>query len=89
MTQIWKAAGNDHYLPKGKKRSTHVIVTVDAGTGNVQFQYRDKDGAWMTPTDAAYTVSEDAVIRIPRNNMPEQNITATGDAQFSVSGSID
>ena len=63
-------------------------VTCVVGTGTVQFQVKDELGAWFTPADASYTVTVSNVIRMPRANMPDMRILATGDATFSVTGAL-
>lgn len=89
-SQVWydatDMASADYTIAEGRKYSTPVNILVDAGTGNVQVQFKDKDDAWYTPTDAAYTIDEDALVTLPRSNMPYTRILATGDAEFCVIG---
>lgn len=63
-------------------------VTCVVNTGNIQFQVKDNNGNWFTPTEASYTVNASNLVRLPRANMPDIRILATGDATFSVSGDL-
>ena len=63
-------------------------ITCIPNTGNVQIQVKDELDAWFTPADASYTVTVANVIRLPRGNMPETRILATGDATFAVHGAL-
>lgn len=63
-------------------------VTCFVGTGDVQFQVKDPDGNWFTPSEASYTVLASNLVRLPRANMPDVRILATGNAKFSVEGSL-
>jgi hypothetical protein len=63
-------------------------VTVIAGTGTVQFQVKDDQDAWFTPADASYTITVSNIIRMPRANMPEMRVLATGDALFAITGAL-
>lgn len=63
-------------------------VTCVVGTGNIQFQVKDHLGNWFTPEESSYTVLASNLVRLPRANMPDVRILATGDAKFSVAGSL-
>ena len=63
-------------------------VTCVVGTGDVQFQVKDDQGNWFTPTEASFTVLASNLVRLPRANMPDIRILATGNAKFSVEGSL-
>ena len=63
-------------------------VTCIVNSGNVQFQLKDNLDAWFTPSEASYTVLASNCVRLPRANMPDVRILATGDATFSVNGSL-
>ncbi len=63
-------------------------VTCVVGTGTVQFQVKDDQNAWFTPADASYTVTVSNLIRMPRGNMPEMRVLATGNATFAVHGPL-
>ena len=64
----------------------NVVCVVN--TGDIQFQVKDANGDWFTPSEASYTVSDSNLVRLPRSNMPDIRILATGDATFSVYGSL-
>ena len=63
-------------------------VTCIVDSGDVQFQVKDNLDAWFTPSEASYTVLASNCVRLPRANMPDVRILATGDATFSVNGSL-
>ena len=63
-------------------------VTCIVNTGNVQFQIKDENGIWFTPTEASFTITDSSLIRLPTANMPDIRILATGNAIFSVAGNL-
>ena len=63
-------------------------VTCVVNTGTIQFQVKDYNGNWFTPSEVSYTVSDSNLVRLPRANMPDIRIIATGDAKFYVEGSL-
>lgn len=63
-------------------------VTCVVNSGTVQFQVKDNLGNWFTPSEASYTVQDSNCVRLPRANMPDVRIIATGDAFFYVEGSL-
>ncbi|ACL81424.1 hypothetical protein [Sulfitobacter phage EE36phi1] len=63
-------------------------VTCVCGAGTVQFQVKNHLGVWFTPAEASYTVNESNLVRLPRANMPDIRIIATGDATFYVEGPL-
>lgn len=63
-------------------------VTCIVKTGNIQFQVKDEEGEWFTPSEASYTVLASNLVRLPRANMPDIRIIATADATFSIEGSL-
>lgn len=63
-------------------------VTCVPKTGTVQFQVKDDQGNWFTPTEASYTVNDSNLVRLPRANMPDVRIIATSDATFYIEGSL-
>lgn len=63
-------------------------VTCETNTGTIQFQVKDSNDAWFTPSEASYTVNDSNLVRLPRANMPDVRIIATGDAKFYVEGSL-
>lgn len=63
-------------------------VTCVTNTGNIQFQVKNASDVWFTPAEASYTVLDSNLVRLPRANMPDVRIIATGDATFSVHGSL-
>lgn len=84
--QIWNDLTKPYLLQAGKKYTNPTTITVDPGTGDIQLQFKNASGAWVTPSDPAYTITAFNVIELKRTNMPEINIIATGAAKFSVSG---
>ncbi len=81
-------AKDDVIAKAGSPHSEDLNVVCFTGSGDVQFQVQDPDGNWFTPSEASYTVASSNVVRLPRANMPDVRIIATGDAKFSVSGSL-
>jgi hypothetical protein len=63
-------------------------VTCVVNSGTIQFQVKDNNGNWFTPSEASYTVQDSNLVRLPRANMPDVRIIATGDATFYVEGSL-
>lgn len=63
-----------------------INITCVVNTGNVQIQVRDAAGEWFTPAEASFTITDSTLIRLPRANMPDMRILATGDATFAVEG---
>lgn len=63
-------------------------VTCIVNAGDIQFQIKDENDAWFTPSEASYTVLASNCVRLPRANMPDVRILATGDATFSVAGAL-
>jgi len=63
-------------------------ITCVVKTGNIQFQVKDDEDEWFTPSEASYTVLASNLVRLPRANMPDVRIIATADATFSIEGSL-
>ncbi len=63
-------------------------VTCVVNTGTVQFQVKNHLDVWFTPADASYTVTVSNLIRMPRANMPDMRVIATGDATFAIAGAL-
>jgi len=63
-------------------------VTCEVNSGTVQFQVKNSLGVWFTPSEVSYTVQDSNLVRLPRANMPDVRIIATGDAKFYVEGSL-
>jgi len=63
-------------------------VTCVVKTGNIQFQVKDEVDQWFTPAETAYTITASNLVRLPRANMPDTRILATGDATFMVTGAL-
>lgn len=63
-------------------------VTCVVNNGTVQFQVKDDQGNWFTPSEVSYTVSDSNLVRLPRANMPDVRIIATDDAKFYVEGPL-
>ncbi|AGH07443.1 virion structural protein [Sulfitobacter phage phiCB2047-B] len=63
-------------------------ITCVVKSGTIQFQVRDDEGNWFTPSEASYTVQDSNLVRLPRANMPDVRIIATSDAKFYIEGSL-
>lgn len=63
-------------------------VTCVVNSGNIQFQVKDNNGNWFTPSEASYTVYDSNLVRLPRANMPDVRVIATADATFYIEGSL-
>jgi len=94
-TPVWytsvdsvEGGGSDVISYASGPSAVDLNVTCIVNTGNIQFQIKDNNDAWFTPTEASYTVSASNCVRLPRANMPDVRILATGDATFSVAGAL-
>lgn len=63
-------------------------VTCVCNAGTIQFQVKNNLDVWFTPAEASYTVNDSNLVRLPRANMPDIRIIATGDATFYIEGSL-
>lgn len=88
VAKWYLAADVDVIAQIGGPSAPDLNVTCQVNTGTVQFQVKNDQDAWFTPADASYTVTVSNVIRMPRANMPDMRILATGDATFSVTGEL-
>ena len=94
-TPIWYSAsdraeqgGEDVIAYAAGPYAVDLNVTCVVGNGDVQFQVRDHNGNWFTPSEASYTVHDSNLVRLPRANMPDVRIIATADARFYIEGSL-
>lgn len=88
-TPVWYTSANeDVIVHAGSPSAVDLNVTCIVNTGNIQFQVKDNNGVWFTPAESSYTVTDSNLVRLPRSNMPDIRILATGDATFSVAGSF-
>lgn len=88
-TPVWYNSTNlDVIASAAGPHAVDLNVTCFVGTGNVQFQVKDPSGNWFTPSEASFTVLASNLVRLPRANMPDTRIIATGNAQFSVEGAL-
>ena len=88
-TPIWYTSADDDVIAYAAGPGAEDLnITCVVGTGNVQFQVKDEDGDWFTPSEASYTVTASNLVRLPRANMPDVRILATGNATFSVAGPL-
>lgn len=86
---VWYTAADlDVIAQPGGPSAVDLNVTCLPKTGDIQFQIKDELDAWFTPAEASYTVLDSNLVRMPRANMPEMRILATGDATFSVAGAL-
>lgn len=82
------AADLDVIAQIGGPSAPDLNVTCQVNTGNIQFQVKNDADDWFTPADASYTVTVSNVIRMPRANMPDMRVLATGDATFAITGAL-
>jgi len=94
-TPVWYTAadsteqsGEDVISYAAGPSAVDLNVTCVVKSGDIQFQIKDDQDAWFTPSEASYTVLASNCVRLPRANMPNIRILATGDATFSVAGSL-
>lgn len=88
-TPVWYTSVDVDVIAQiGGPSAPDLNVTCIVNTGNIQFQVKDELGAWFTPADASYTVTVSNVIRMPRANMPDMRVLATGNATFSITGAL-
>ena len=94
-TPVWYTAadsvenlGEDVVAKAAGPSAVDLNVTCIVNTGDIQFQIKDAADAWFTPSEASYTVTASNLVRLPRANMPDVRILATGDATFSVAGAL-
>ncbi len=86
---VWYLAADVDVIAQiGGPSAPDLNVTCVVNTGTVQFQVKDELDAWFTPADASYTVTVSNLIRMPRANMPDMRVLATGDATFSIAGAL-
>ena len=88
-TPVWYLAADvDVIAYASGPHAVDLNVTCVVKAGNIQFQVKDELDAWFTPSEASYTVTDSNVVRLPRANMPDIRIIATGDATFSITGDL-
>lgn len=88
-TPVWFTSANLDVIAKAAgPHAVDLNVTCVVNSGDVQFQVKGPDGEWFTPSESSYTVIDSNLVRLPRANMPDVRILATGDATFSVQGSL-
>lgn len=94
-TPIWydytaktEEGGEDVVAQAAGPYAQDLNVVCDVRTGTVQFQVKDRDGVWFTPSEASYTVNDSNCVRLPRANMPDVRVIATADAAFYIEGSL-
>lgn len=94
-TPIWydntansDSGGTDVIAYAAGPHAVDLNVVCFVGTGTVQFQVKDPDGNWFTPAEASYTVQDSNCVRLPRANMPDVRVIATGTAKFYIEGSL-
>jgi hypothetical protein len=94
-TPVWYTAadsdeqsGEDVISYAAGPAAVDLNITCIVNSGDVQFQVKDQNDMWFTPSEASYTVLASNVVRLPRANMPDIRILATGNATFSVAGDL-
>jgi len=88
-TPVWYTATDLAVIAQAAGPSAvDLNVTCIVHTGTIQFQIKDELGAWFTPAESSYTVIDSNLVRMPRANMPDMRILATGNATFSVQGAL-
>lgn len=86
---IWYVLTDTEVIAQiGGPSAPDLNVTCVVGTGTVLFQVKDENDAWFTPADASYTVTVSNVVRMPRANMPDMRVLATGNATFAITGAL-
>ena len=83
-----EGGGTDVVALAAGPHAVDLNITCIVKLGNIQFQVKDENGDWFTPSEASYTVTDSNLVRLPRANMPDMRILATNDATFSVTGSL-
>jgi hypothetical protein len=83
-----EGGGEDVVSQAAGPSAVDLNVTCVVNTGDVQFQIKDAQDVWFTPTESSYTILASNLVRLPRANMPEVRILATGNATFSVAGAL-
>lgn len=83
-----EGGGTDVILFADGPHAEDTNVTCVVNGGDIQFQVKDENDAWFTPSEASYTVNASNLVRIPRANMPDIRILATADATFSIAGAV-
>ncbi len=83
-----EASGVDVIALAAGPHAVDLNITCIVKLGDIQFQIKDENDAWFTPSEASYTVTDSNLVRLPRANMPDMRILATNDATFSVTGSL-
>lgn len=84
----YDATDTDVIVRAAGPHAVDLNVVCWVGDGNIQFQVQDPDGNWFTPSEASYTVVDSNCVRLPRANMPDIRILATGTAKFHVVGDL-
>jgi hypothetical protein len=88
-TPVWYDATNVDVIAHAQgPHAVDLNITCFVGTGDVQIQVQDPDGNWFTPSESSYTILDSNLVRLPRANMPDMRIIATGNAKFAVHGSL-
>lgn len=88
-TPVWYTAADlDVIAYAAGPHAEDLNITCVVKAGDIQFQVKDELGAWFTPTEASYTVTDSNLVRLPRANMPDVRILASVDATFSIQGSL-
>jgi len=88
-TPVWYTSADlDVIALAAGPHAVDLNVTCFVGTGDVQFQVKNPTGGWFTPSESAYTVVDSNLVRLPRANMPDVRVLASGNAQFSIEGSL-
>lgn len=88
-TPVWYTALDlDVIAQSAGPSAVDLNVTCIVNAGDIQFQIKDNNDVWFTPSEASYTVLASNCVRLPRANMPDVRILATGNAVFSVAGAL-
>lgn len=88
ITDKTEEGGTDVVAVAAGPHAQDLNVTCVVNAGQIQFQVKDNNGNWFTPSEASYTVSDSNLVRLPRANMPDIRIIATVDATFYVEGPL-
>ena len=89
VTPIWYTSANTDVIAYADgPHADDINISCFPKTGSIVIQIKDENDTWVTPSEAAYTILESGLVRLPRANMPDMRILATGDAVFAISGEL-
>lgn len=81
-------SGDDVIAQAAGPYAQDLNVTCVVKSGTIEFQVKDDEGNWFTPSEASYTINDSNLVRLPRANMPAIRIVANADATFYIEGDL-